>query len=57
MPQPNETPDEENQRRGRLCANCRWFVAPQQGSGPGECRRFPRYEQRRQTEWCGEFKG
>ena len=43
--------------KGRICANCEWFVPPPSGSGPGECRRFPRYEQKVAADWCGEFKG
>ena len=36
------------------CSCCRFFVAAL-GDRIGVCRRFPSFQNRAHTEWCGEF--
>jgi hypothetical protein len=43
-----------NERPIANCADCRFFASLPKDSA-GECRRFPRHEKKRPTDWCGEF--
>lgn len=36
------------------CSSCRFFYVGF-GDRMGVCRRFPTFQNRAQTEWCGEF--
>lgn len=40
------------------CVNCRWYV-PERSSYDmgfdGECRRFPEWSTRTESDWCGEW--
>lgn len=38
------------------CKSCSFFYV-NFGDRLGVCRRFPVYQNRSETEWCGEFKG
>jgi hypothetical protein len=35
------------------CSNCLYFIDHHM---MGQCRRFPLYQNRHKTEWCGEHK-
>lgn len=37
------------------CKTCRYFLI-ETNAQMGSCRRFPTYQNRHTTEWCGEFK-
>lgn len=37
------------------CGNCRFFK--HRNNDAGRCQRFPRFEQRKRSEWCGEWRG
>ena len=36
-----------------VCNNCRYFLVGQ-NDRMGVCRRYPTYQNRASTEWCGE---
>jgi len=38
----------------KSCNNCIYFTNPNQVMG--SCRRFPTYQNRHSTEWCGEYE-
>jgi hypothetical protein len=38
----------------KSCNSCIYFTNPNQVMG--SCRRFPTYQNRHSTEWCGEYE-
>ena len=40
---------------GTYCKTCKYFLI-ETNAQMGSCRRFPTYQNRHSTEWCGEFK-
>lgn len=39
----------------KTCGECPYFVPDIQGSGYwGQCKRYPRSENKTKTDWCGE---
>ena len=39
------------------CETCRFFQPPDKRfDQTGECRRYPRFEERYPSDWCGEHK-
>ena len=39
---------------GTYCKTCRYFLI-ETNAQMGSCRRYPTYQNRHSTEWCGEF--
>ena len=39
---------------GTYCKTCKYFLI-ETNAQMGSCRRFPTYQNRHSTEWCGEF--
>ena len=58
---PKPTPAmEENPERDviRTCINCRWYVADRrryEQGWDGDCRRYPEWSARNDSDWCGEW--